>query len=185
MKIINVEIRNRKKKIHQSRNKNSLEMKFCTLWFTFICLVSQFNTLELFCLQFNSILFHCIYYTSWESIAWETFQKRIVLFVVYLSIFCNRQDKGKCCIVLSFISPLLSLFCAFFLFIYYLCVRHRWSMKFSCLFFLYVNCKVKVLIFLLSVTREDFFVKNKWEIKDVLLKYIFFYVGCDLKWNRR
>lgn len=141
----------KKEKFINLEKKNSLETKFCTLWFTFICLVSQFNTLELFCLQFNSILFHCIYYTSWESIHGmkRLFRMYIVLFVVYLSIFCNRQDKGKCCIVLSFISPFLlfSLFCAFFLFIYYLCVRHRWSMKFTCLFFLYVNCKVKLLIF--------------------------------------
>lgn len=169
MKIINVE--NESKKNLQSSKKNSFgnNILYSSVYiYTFICLVSHFNTLELFCLQiqFYSIPFHCIYYTSWESVHGMERLFRMYSVVRCISVYiCNRQDKGKCCIVLSFISPLLfqPVLCFFFLFIYYLCVRHRWSMKFSCLFFffLYMNCKVKLLIFFPRSSWGFFFFDKK------------------------
>lgn len=147
--------------------------------------------MELFCLQiqFYSIPFHCIYYTSWESVHGMERLFRMYSVVRCISVYiCNRQDKGKCCIVLSFISPLLfqPVLC-FFLFIYLLFVC-KTSLKyevFMSVFFFYMNCKVKLLIFFPRSSWGFFFLtKNKWEIKDVLLKY-FFYVRCDLKWNGR
>lgn len=130
--------------------------------YTFICLVSQFNTLELFCLPFNSILFYSIpLYIFYElrKYTWigETFQNiYIVLFAVPVYT-CNRQDKGKCCIVLSFISPfpLFRLFCAlFFIYILFVC---KTSLKYE------VSLSVFFTIdffFFLVATREDFFVKK-------------------------
>lgn len=107
----------KKKKIINLEIKIHLKQHFLLFGIHIHLFSVTFNTFELFCLQiqFYSIPLY-ILYTSLESVHGMDRLFRMYSVVRCISVYiCNRQDKGKCCIVLSFISLLLfSLFCAFF-----------------------------------------------------------------------
>lgn len=153
------------------KKKKIINLKFIgnnilySLVYTFICLVSHFNTLELFCLQiqfYSSIPFHCIFYTSWESVHGMERLFKMYSVVRCISVYiCNRQDKGKCCIVLSFISPLLfqPVLCFFFFYLLFVC---KTSLKYEVFMSAFFICELqsKAIDYFFLEAREDFFLSK-------------------------